>query len=70
MPKAKVTEMDLQQNLIKRKKEKAHKKMSPGAMSSLEKSKETSKIKTAEVAAVENHYDCGAFAHANSNRGK
>ena len=64
------TETALEQNLIKRKKEKVKKRMSLGAMEALEQSKEVSKIETAKIASAENHYDCGAFVRLPSNRGK
>ena len=70
MTKAKAANKNLEQSLIKKRKEKAQKKMSPGAMDALEKSKEISKIDAAKVAAAENHYDCGAFVRLPSNRGK
>lgn len=68
MTNAKTT--NFKKNFIKRKKEKAQKKMSLGAMEALEKSKEVSRIEAAKTAAVENHYDCGAFVRIPSNRGK
>ena len=45
-------------------------KVTPSTFAAQERSKENSKIKSGETAAVENHYVNGSFTHSNSNRGK
>lgn len=45
-------------------------KVTPATFAAEERSKETSKMRSGETAAVENHYVNGSFTHKNSNRGK
>lgn len=45
-------------------------RVTPATFAAEEKGRENSKIKSAETAAVENHYVNGSFTHTTSNRGK
>ena len=56
--------------LVPEKKKTAQRKATPEFFSAIEKSKETSQLKSAETAAIENHYVNGSINHAKVNRGK
>jgi hypothetical protein len=72
--KKKLTNLDTDQSnetkAVPPKAPKPQRKVTPATFAAQEKRKENSKIKSAETAAVENHYVNGSFTHSTSNRGK